>query len=832
MIAYAVRIMQNASNERQPFLPMAYAVPIAPMAYNVQRPIAPMASAAAAVPMASNVQRPIAPMASAAADVPIASDVQPTVSNAPAAAHPAPRAAPSQTITTEHLKLVHGDCVEGIGQLPASSVDLVIADPPYNIAVQGSAWDTVPDYLAWSAGWLKASIAALRPGGSLFLYGSPAKLWIDRLKLVAAELGLEYVQHISWVYKQGGDSRLTHMTSYSVRMEYLEWFVKPGGPPTSRQEGRIALGSAGPYVDADWWDIPRENSRSKERAYGPPHHPSMKPLRLCDRLVEGHSRPGEVVLVPFGGSGSECVSVLQAGRKLIAFETDGAYYELILRRMHGHGLLPSSLQPLGALGDGAAAAGDDEQQLMRNGRYTSGYMGVFKHGQKWVAKVMRDGAFRNIGIFATAKEAARAYRDVCASDPDDERPGNQVDEARAAKRAAKRAGEGLVRGGERRAERSEPPVQAEDTLNTALSSTLISSRTVARSSEEGSPFVGALGDVPSAPLFRAPMGPPMPWPAVADGRCHLEREVVATASAAAAATSATSAAAAATSATSAAAAATSATSAAAAAAATAATAAAAAAAAAAATAAAAAATAAATAAKASPNANDDLADTELAAASAEDLPVVICSADSEDDDEDIVISSLPNTVTSTSLDLPPSKRPCRRPAAASAAAAAPAAVAASVAVAPVVGPSFLGPSLLGPSVAVAPVVGHRIERRRGARQTTAGPNKEGPNKEGPIGVLPRRASPSCRASAAAATHEGAPARLGGPNKEGPDKEGPEGAPARLGERAAEALAAVRTKPPPGWTKVMDFGKLKGYRSRDGRKAMSLPAAWRLYDDEQ
>ena len=51
------------------------------------------------------------------------------------------------------------------------------------------------------------------------------------------------------------------------------------------------------------------------------------------------------------------------------------------------------------------------------------------------------------------------------------------------------------------------------------------------------------------------------------------------------------------------------------------------------------------------------------------------------------------------------------------------------------------------------------------------------------------------------------------------------------ERAAADMA-VRTKPPPGWTKVMDFGKLKGYRSRDGRKAMSLPAAWRLYDDEQ
>ena len=52
------------------------------------------------------------------------------------------------------------------------------------------------------------------------------------------------------------------------------------------------------------------------------------------------------------------------------------------------------------------------------------------------------------------------------------------------------------------------------------------------------------------------------------------------------------------------------------------------------------------------------------------------------------------------------------------------------------------------------------------------------------------------------------------------------------ERAAAERAVVRTKPPPGWTKVMDFGKLKGYRSREGRKAMSLPAAWRLYDEQQ
>ena len=56
----------------------------------------------------------------------------------------------------------------------------------------------------------------------------------------------------------------------------------------------------------NWWDIPRENSRSKERRYGA--HPSMKPLQICERIVKVHSDAGGCVLVPFGGSGSEVLA--------------------------------------------------------------------------------------------------------------------------------------------------------------------------------------------------------------------------------------------------------------------------------------------------------------------------------------------------------------------------------------------------------------------------------------------------------------------------------------------------------------------------------------------
>ena len=296
-----------------------------------------------------------------------------SLSSPPAALPPAVAATPPPPTETH---LIHGDCVAGmLAALGASSVDLVIADPPYNIAVQGSEWDTVPNYLAWCRTWLLECVRVLRPGGSLFLYGSPAKLWICHLKLLAAELGMDFKQHISWVYKQGGDSRLRGMTQYSVRMEHLEWFVKPGGSHTFNVDEATEAYTEAEFAEAlakgcgrvtaeslqrgrpprNWWDIPRENSRSKERQYG--LHPSMKPLKICERLVLVHSNPGDTVVVPFGGSGSECVSTAALGRTLYAYETCDEYYQIILRRMHGHGLLPSGYPVPPPLVKGGARGG-------------------------------------------------------------------------------------------------------------------------------------------------------------------------------------------------------------------------------------------------------------------------------------------------------------------------------------------------------------------------------------------------------------------------------------------------------------------------------------------
>lgn len=144
------------------------------------------------------------------------------------------------------------------------------------------------------------------------------------------------------------------MKQYAVRSETIEWWTKKPGIPTFNP----AL-AAERYTDADkkiamakgvgrvseasldkgrpprtWCDIPRENSRSKERQYG--KHPSMKPLMLCERLIGVHSDGTDRVVVPFAGSGSEVLTAAKLGREVVGYETQPEYIELMRKRFDGH----------------------------------------------------------------------------------------------------------------------------------------------------------------------------------------------------------------------------------------------------------------------------------------------------------------------------------------------------------------------------------------------------------------------------------------------------------------------------------------------------------------
>lgn len=149
---------------------------------------------------------------------------------------------------------------------------------------------------------------------------------------------------------------MENMKAYAVRHERLVWFEKPGGRRTfngqeaaehyTDEDRAVALAKGvGRVTNAaldrgrpprTFIDTPRENSRSKERRYG--KHPSMKPLPLCERVIKVHTNPGDVVLVPFAGSGSECIAAAALGRKPVGFETEEEYVDLMRKRFDAHGI--------------------------------------------------------------------------------------------------------------------------------------------------------------------------------------------------------------------------------------------------------------------------------------------------------------------------------------------------------------------------------------------------------------------------------------------------------------------------------------------------------------
>ena len=146
------------------------------------------------------------------------------------------------------------------------------------------------------------------------------------------------------------------MTKYAVQHELLVWFQKPGGQRTFNasegvehykgDERAVALAKGKGRVSEasldrgrpprSYLDFPRENSRSKERAYG--HHPSMKPLALCEHLIKLHSNPSDLVFVPFAGSGSELLAAAKRGRRAVGAELQQEYADLAARRFAGHGV--------------------------------------------------------------------------------------------------------------------------------------------------------------------------------------------------------------------------------------------------------------------------------------------------------------------------------------------------------------------------------------------------------------------------------------------------------------------------------------------------------------
>lgn len=249
------------------------------------------------------------------------------------------------------------DCIEGMKRLPDKSVDLVIADPPYNVS-KGNIWKwdnsvklegfggnwkkvmedwdnmTLADYWSFTEAWLQQVKRVLKPTGSLWVYGTYHNIGI--INVIMQKLGIEILNEIIW-YKRNSFPNLSGRR-FTASHENLLW-AHVGNKKRvyyfnykkikEMQFPEDTLKSKGKQMRTVW-DIPNNKERIEIR-FG--KHPTQKPTRLCKRILLATSKPGDVVLIPFCGAGSECITAKILKRHFITYEIDPKYVEIANKRL-------------------------------------------------------------------------------------------------------------------------------------------------------------------------------------------------------------------------------------------------------------------------------------------------------------------------------------------------------------------------------------------------------------------------------------------------------------------------------------------------------------------
>ena len=281
-------------------------------------------------------------------------------------------------------ELVAGDALEVLARVPAGSVDLLFADPPYFLSNGGTTcrggkrasvnkghWDVsrgVAEDHAFHVAWLRACQRALKPSGTLWVSGTQHVIF--SIGYALQELGYHLLNTVTWQKPNASPHLacryLTHSTeillwaspSRQVPLQhvfnYREMKATYGGGKQVRDYWRIDERPE-PGGDQVVWSVPTPGPR--EKVHG--RHPTQKPLGLLERVILASSRPGALVLDPFCGSGTTGVAALELGRMFVGIEQDPEYLDLARRRLAG---VEANAKRQGSAGGGPAVAAIDREQ--------------------------------------------------------------------------------------------------------------------------------------------------------------------------------------------------------------------------------------------------------------------------------------------------------------------------------------------------------------------------------------------------------------------------------------------------------------------------------------
>ena len=243
-------------------------------------------------------------------------------------------------------RIIVGDCIEELKLLPEASIDLVFADPPYNLQLNNELfrpdnsrvdavdddWDKFGSFAAYDVftrDWLSACRRVLKPSGALWVIGSYHNIF--RVGAILQDLGFWVLNDVVW--RKSNPMPNFRGRRFTNAHETLIWAsMGPKARYTFNYEAMKAL-NEDLQMRSDWlFPICSGAERLREDC-GRKTHPTQKPEALLHRILLAASNPGDVVLDPFLGSGTTAVAAKRLGRAFVGIEREANYAEAAKARL-------------------------------------------------------------------------------------------------------------------------------------------------------------------------------------------------------------------------------------------------------------------------------------------------------------------------------------------------------------------------------------------------------------------------------------------------------------------------------------------------------------------
>ena len=246
-------------------------------------------------------------------------------------------------------EILLGDCIEVLNKLPEKSIDLIFADPPYNLQLQNDLhrpnmtkvdavndqwdkFDSFESYDNFTFNWLSSCKRVLKPTGCIWVIGAYHNIF--RVGKIMQDLGFWILNDVIWI-------KTNPMPNFrGVRFtnahETLIWASKDQGSKYTFNHHAMKELNNEKQMRSDWWYIPLASGKERVKdENGNKGHSTQKPQELLYRVIVSSSNPDDIVLDPFFGSGTTGAVAKLLHRNWIGIEREEKYVKLAKERIDG-----------------------------------------------------------------------------------------------------------------------------------------------------------------------------------------------------------------------------------------------------------------------------------------------------------------------------------------------------------------------------------------------------------------------------------------------------------------------------------------------------------------